>query len=42
MRSTEKNTEPLLERYREKGLIVETSGEVPMDELKEHLKEILG
>jgi adenylate kinase len=37
-----KNTEPLLERYREKGLIVETSGEVPMDKLKEHLKDILG
>ena len=37
-----KNTEPLLERYREKGLIVETSGEIPMDKLKEHLKDILG
>jgi adenylate kinase len=37
-----KNTEPLLERYREKGLIVETSGEIPMDKLKENLKDILG
>ena len=37
-----KNTEPLIKRYREKGLIVETSGEVPMDELKVHLKELLG
>jgi adenylate kinase len=37
-----KNTEPLIKRYREKGLIVETSGEVPMDELKAHLKELLG
>lgn len=37
-----KNTEPLLERYKEKGLIVETSGEIPMDKLKEHLKDILG
>ncbi len=37
-----KNTEPLLERYREKGLIVETSGEISMDKLREHLKDILG
>jgi adenylate kinase len=35
-------TEPLLERYRDKGIVVETSGEVPMDELKDHLKELLG
>jgi len=37
-----KNTEPLIKRYRDKGLIIETSGEVPMDELKTHLKELLG
>ena len=37
-----KQTEPLLERYRDKGLIVETSGEIPMDELRDHLKELLG
>ena len=37
-----KNTEPLIKRYRDKGLIVETSGEVQMDELKAHLKELLG
>ena len=35
-------TEPLLERYRSRGLIVETSGEVEMNELPAHLKELLG
>ena len=35
-------TEPLLKRYRDKGIVVETSGEVPMDELRDHLKELLG
>ena len=35
-------TEPLLERYRGRDLIVETSGEVPMDMLPTHLKELLG
>ena len=37
-----KKTEPLLERYRNKGIVVETSGEIPMDELRNHLKELLG
>ena len=37
-----KQTEPLLERYRNKGIVVETSGEIPMDELRNHLKELLG
>lgn len=37
-----KQTEPLLERYRDNSLILETSGEVPMDELRDHLKELLG
>ncbi len=37
-----KNTEPLLKRYGERGLIVETSGEYPIEGLKAHLKEILG
>ena len=37
-----KNTEPLLKRYGDRGLIVETSGGVPMDELRAHLKELFG
>jgi adenylate kinase len=37
-----KQTEPLLKRYRERGLVVETSGEIPMDELKKHMKELFG
>jgi adenylate kinase len=37
-----KNTEPLLKRYRKHGLVMETSGDVPIDELSSHLKEILG
>ncbi len=37
-----KQTEPLLKRYRDKGIVVETSGEVPMDELRAHLKKLLG
>lgn len=35
-------TEPLIKKYRDQGLIVETSGEVPMDQLRSHLKELLG
>ena len=35
-------TMPLLERYGNRGLIVETSGEVAMDELSAYLKELLG
>ena len=35
-------TEPLLERYRNRGLIVETSGEIEMSQLHTHLKELLG
>jgi adenylate kinase len=35
-------TEPLIKKYRDQGLIVETSGEVPMDQLRAHLKELLG
>ena len=34
--------EPLLKRYGNRGLIVETSGEVAMDELRAHLEELLG
>ncbi|MFC1803449.1 adenylate kinase [Thermoproteota archaeon] len=37
-----KNTESLLERYRARDRIVETSGEIPMKKLKIHLKELLG
>jgi adenylate kinase len=37
-----KQTEPLLKRYRERGLVVETNGEIPMDELKKHMKELFG
>jgi len=35
-------TEPLLERYGSRGLIVETSGEVAIDELSAYLKALLG
>ena len=35
-------TQPLLERYEKQGLIVETDGEVPIDGLRDHLKELLG
>ena len=34
-------TKPLIKKYSDQGLIVETSGEVPMAELREHLKELL-
>lgn len=37
-----KNTAPLLDRYDKMGLIVETDGEVPIDGLRDHLKELLG
>jgi adenylate kinase len=37
-----KNTEPLLKRYHARDLVVESSGEVPLDKLKKHLKKILG
>lgn len=35
------NTHQLLERYEKLGLIVEIKGEMPMNELRGHLKEIL-
>jgi adenylate kinase len=35
-------TKPLINKYRDQGLIMEISGEVPMDKLKEYLKELLG
>jgi adenylate kinase len=35
-------TQPLLERYENQGLIVETDGEVPIEGLRDHLKELLG
>ena len=35
-------TQPLLERYEKQGLIVETDGEVPIEGLRDHLKELLG
>ena len=34
-------TQPLLERYEKQGLIVETDGEVPIEGLRDHLKELL-
>ena len=34
-------TEPLLERYRSRGLVIETSGELPIEDLRDHLLEIL-
>lgn len=36
------NTQTLLDRYQKQGLIVETDGEVPMEGLRNHLKELLG
>lgn len=36
-----KNTKALLDRYEKQGLIVETDGEIPMDGLRDHLKELL-
>lgn len=36
-----KNTQSLLDRYEKQGLIVETDGVVPIDGLREHLKELL-
>ena len=35
-------TQPLLERYEKRSLIVETDGEVPIEGLRDHLKELLG
>ena len=37
-----KKTEPVLERYRVRNLVLETCGEVPLEELKNHLKKLLG
>ncbi len=36
------NTQKLLDRYEAQGLIVETDGEIPMEGLRAHLKELLG
>lgn len=36
------NTHQLLERYEKMGLIVETNGEIPLEGLCDHLKELLG
>lgn len=36
------NTHQLLERYERLGLIVESDGEIPLEGLRDHLKEILG
>ncbi len=36
------NTHQLLERYEKMGLIVETDGKVPLEGLRDHLKELLG
>lgn len=33
-------TKPLLERYRKRGLVIETSGEIPINELEDHLKRL--
>ena len=35
-------THQLLERYEKMGLVVETDGEIPLDGLRVHLKELLG
>jgi len=34
-------TQPLTERYEKRGLIVETDGKVPIEGLRDHLKELL-
>ena len=36
------STHQLLERYKKMGLIVETDGKVPLEGLRDHLKELLG
>ena len=36
-----KKTEPLLERYRVRNLVIETYGDVPLDELQYHLEKLL-
>ena len=33
-------TKPLMERYQKRGLVIETSGEVPINELEDHLKRL--
>ena len=35
-------TKPLIKKYKDQDLIVETSGEIPMDQLRDHLRELLG
>ncbi|MBT7186647.1 adenylate kinase [Candidatus Bathyarchaeota archaeon] len=35
-------THQLLERYEKMGLVVDTDGEIPFDELHDHLKKLLG
>jgi adenylate kinase len=37
-----KETEPLLKRYLDRDLVVETNGEVPLDKLRAHLKNLFG
>jgi adenylate kinase len=34
------NTQTLLDRYEEQGLIIESDGEVSLDDLRDHLKEL--
>jgi len=36
-----KNTKPLLKKYRKRGLVIETSGDIPIEKLRGHLKNIL-
>ncbi len=37
-----KQTAPLIKKYRDQGVLVEISGEVPFDNIRDNLKEILG
>jgi len=37
-----KQTRPLIQKYRKQGLIHEISGDLPLDQLKSSLKELLG
>ncbi len=42
LRVYRKKTETLLHRYKKQELILETDGEVPLDELRDHIKELFG
>ena len=41
LRVYRENTQTLLDRYEKQGLIIETDGEVPMDNLRDHMEKLL-